>query len=237
MQPSSAVLKAQLAMEEGKLAIEANACPSPSSTAATDALLNAIAGKEEQVSHCVPARSFRMLWIFPVIRGYVHVPIIHMTLSLCRSAYSRSALMQRTRQCRLQVRLRQQAQRRACKQRCLRQPCRSTRPISASCRRPWPPQAWLLRSCAVSMCLVASMSLVHRPSKLVPGAGWSEQAASGTLLREIKCQEERLTEATATSEAAQRSACELQDSLTAALGDLARYIDIHLKHLCPNRPC
>ena len=76
----------------------------------------------------------------------------------------------------------------------------------------------------MSMCLAESMSLIASTSKLVPGPGWSEQAASSTLLREVKCQEERLAEARASAEAAQRSACELQDSLVAALDDLARCI-------------
>ena len=51
------------------------------------------------------------------------------------------------------------------------------------------------------------------------------------MLRETECQEERLAEATASTEAAQRSACELQDSLSAALCELARYTDILPKQL------
>ena len=74
-------------------------------------------------------------------------------------------------------------------------------------------------------------------SKVMPGAGWSEQAASGALQRETKCQEDRLIEATASAQAAQRSACELQDSLTAAQSNLARYNSVHLKHLYPSRQC
>ena len=159
---------------------------------------------------------------------YLYTCIItHLSLHLRRSACCRNALMQRAWQRGLPVRLRLQAQRRACMQRCLRQPCRSTRPLSASCRRPWPPQAWLLRSCAVSLCLIARTFLVACASKLMPGPGWSEQAASGTLLKEIECQEERLAEATASAEAAQRAACKLQDSLTAALGDLSKYVNTH----------
>lgn len=67
MQASLAELKAQLAAKEGKLAIEANACQATGSNAGTDALLNAIAGKEEQVSHCVPARYCMTLWFLTVI--------------------------------------------------------------------------------------------------------------------------------------------------------------------------
>ena len=48
-QASMAELSARLAAAEGNLAMEAEACPAPSSTTGVDAMLNAIAGKEEQV--------------------------------------------------------------------------------------------------------------------------------------------------------------------------------------------